>query len=565
MTESPVNGKLITIPSRLDRVDFLREEFGIFLRDCALGEEEIDTWKLVLSEVVVNAIVHGSGANPEKRVVVQWQARSGEVMLEVRDTGSGLPLDAEGMAVLPEDPLSANGRGLFLIRQFADEWEHWRGADGYRQVIVRKHAGLEPQQRDDSVLEQTVVELTQCYESLAAFYRLGEGLVRSETVGHFLKGAAEDLFKVVPCDEFLIVLGPFPQEVVLEDLRKLPFVSVQCPGGIVEEVFKSGDEFVWESTEEVKEDTLLQPCSCGFAGSIQAAGTFVGVLVLGRKNHRQYLQARDLNTLRTFCDLLGIAIANASNLVVRTREQRALRELEIASELQQTLLPIPSGKKTDRWQLTAQRLSARDISGDYLEMWEMPDGRLLLVVVDVMGKGVPAAFLACMLRTALHLSMEFHYELRQLMEDLNTVLYDQVGAASVFATCCMARIQPDLSSMEVVNAGHCPLILQRAETGGVLTVEPSGTPLGIFKDTRYQMVKQDLFPGDRIILFTDGLYEWESGDGIWGWEKWVDLVQQYRERPAEELWAGLQSLMMESRAGEPRQDDETFMCFDILP
>lgn len=564
MTESPVSGKFFKIPSRLDQVDFLRAEFGVFLRDCSLGEEDIELWKLILSEVVVNAIMHGNGGNPEKQVSVQWQARAGEVVLEVGDSGPGLPPDFERLAVLPQDPLSASGRGLFLIHQLADKWEHWRGPEGYRQVIIRRHAGVDPKREESSLVNQMTTELNHCYESLAAFYRLGEGLVRSETVGDFLEGAVEDLFRMVPGDEFLILLGDTPHEMVLDDLKKLPFVSIRCPGGIVENVYYSGDEFVWESAEEVRGDPLLQSCACGFAGPIRAAGDHIGVLVLGRKDSQQYLQSRDLSTLRTFCDLLGIAIANASNLVIRTHEQRALRELEIAMELQQTLLPVPPGRTTDRWRLTAHRLSARYVSGDYLEMQKMSDGSLLLVVVDVMGKGVPSAFFACVLRTALHLSIGFHHELHELMEGLNEVLFDQTKDVSVFATCCMARILPDLSRMEVVNAGHCPLILQRSGEDAVITVEPSGTALGIFKDAGYQKMVLPLGRGDRILMYTDGLYEWDLDGNIWGWGKWIDFIKKYRDKSAEVLWEDLQAMMGNARNGKFRQDDEAFMCFDIL-
>ena len=94
-----------------------------------------------------------------------------------------------------------------------------------------------------------------------------------------------------------------------------------------------------------------------------------------------------MNNVRTFSDLFGIALANADNTIVRAREQRAYQELEIAAEIQKTLLPLPTITCPPQWQVFAARRSARDVAGDYLEAQRSENGDTYLAVVDVMGKG----------------------------------------------------------------------------------------------------------------------------------------------------------------------------------
>ncbi|MBC2596431.1 ATP-binding protein [Ruficoccus amylovorans] len=195
MADEPVKGDLRILSARVELVETLREDFGLFLRDLGVNDKQLAFWQLILSEATVNAIQHGCKSDPCLKVEVKWMRHGREVLLEVKDPGPGPAEDVIRSPELPEDPYQSHGRGVFLIESFADRVEHWKSAHGYCLRITKTHAEIDLEDEIDTVLEQALNELSVCYESLAAFYRLGDGLVRAESVSHFISQAIDDLKK----------------------------------------------------------------------------------------------------------------------------------------------------------------------------------------------------------------------------------------------------------------------------------------------------------------------------------------------------------------------------------
>jgi len=564
MQEDFINGKSIEIASQLDLVDGVREQFTTFLRNSAISEREVYFWKLAMSEAMVNAIVHGNRSDSNIPVRVTWYLRGNTVGLEVYDSGGGPPLNTERERKLPDNPLEEHGRGLYLIKEFCDRIEHWRGDDGYRVVMTKTYEAVESV-ASDIVLEQALNELSACYENLAAFYRLGDGLVRSEKVSHFVEQALGDLLKVVACDRIQLSLTETLQPSLLDDLKGLPRVRTEVAEfGLESDAYLNKEEFIWETLEEIRGDSELASYPCGFCCPVQAAGKIQGVITIARQGVAQYFNSSELNNVRTFADLIGIAVANANNTIVRGREAQAYRELEIASQMQDNLLPIPQVPPHERWQVFVQRKSARDVAGDYVEIKEAKDGYLYLVTVDVMGKGISAAFLAAMFRTALHITMAHAYTLEALIRTLNRVLLGQLGDMTMFATCGIAKIHPEFKRIEMVNAGHCPLIVSVPGRDALIEVGPSGPPLGLFEDARYEKETYALQGGERVYMVTDGLYEWQCNGELWGWERFLEFVRAHAECGPEAFWNQLQTLIAQRReSGGEADDDQTFLYWEL--
>ncbi|MGF1451931.1 MAG: SpoIIE family protein phosphatase [Opitutales bacterium] len=556
---SNFSGQRYTAPSDVSVLNGLREAFSAFLYEAGVPAAEVETWQLVFSEVLVNAIKHGNQSEPSKTVEVTWQLAGEEIVLEVADEGTGPPEEKLDSPELPEDPLATGGRGLFLIEQFTDRREHWRGTKGYRTRLARRHPGIEGASAADTVLDQALDELSTSYESLAAFYRLGEGLVNAENVSRFMARAFEDLSTVARHDFLQIAFTADFQPALAADLNAAPLVSKEPLSQRQRGVTTKANEFVWESPEEVADDPLLAPYACGICTAVQAGAVLQGVLTVARKHNTPYFNAGELNTIRTFADLIGIAVVSANNTLARSREARALRELEIASEMQNNLLPLPRLRGEDEWSLFARREGAREVAGDHIEAALSDDGDLYLVCIDVMGKGVSAAFLAAIFRTAFNLSVDFTTSLPELADKLNRVLIQQMGELTMFATCAIARVCADLSKVEVLNAGHCPVVIGRTD-GSCDQVDPSGPPLGLFAESSYTVEDHPLKPGESLLMVTDGLYEWERGGDIWGWDAFIDFFLKNREQDPLDLWDALcAKIDAESSEGLEAGDDRTIL------
>ncbi|OYV47227.1 MAG: hypothetical protein B7X06_03170, partial [Verrucomicrobia bacterium 21-51-4] len=234
----------------------------------------------------------------------------------------------------------------------------------------------------------------------------------------------------------------------------------------------------------------------------------------------------------------------------------------IAAELQDTLLPIPQLPPSSRWDLFVQRKSAREVGGDYVDACIGPRGELYLVIIDVMGKGVGAAFLAAMLRTALHIHVKFSEDLHSLIVSLNATLCEQLGDLTMFATCAIACIESDLKSMHVVNAGHCPVLLMDS-ADKLISMDPSGPPIGLFKDAAYTVDSLALHGGEKLLMVTDGLYEWPFEQGIWGWEALLKFLNPgYFDQP-KRLWDDLQKRIRLGHEGADPSDDQTLLAWRI--
>lgn len=561
MNESPLRGKTFNFPAKLDLLNEVREQFMSFLQDLGVAESDLNLWKLVFTESIVNAIVHGSGEDPSKQVSVSWAYGNSEIRVEIEDTGSGPAQEKELHPDLPEDSLQSHGRGLFIMNDFCDHFEHWRSSKGYKQVLRKVHATDSMEEPDDPVLGQAMEEISLCYESLAAFYRLGDALIESEKVSEFISQAMGDLKTLVNSDRVFVCLKDEVQASVKDEIQRLEFFdnSLMVSENI-QSVLTSAQEFVWENPEEILEDVDLDSFDCGLAYPIKAKGEVFGVMVLARVEMETHFNAAELNTMRTFGDLFGIAIAQANNAVAREREQRAMREVEIAAEMQNTLFPVPDLPECEQWQIFAKRKSAREVGGDYVDACKNKDGELVLLMVDVMGKGVPAAFLAAMLRTALHINVQTSASLLELITALNRILYFQVGDLGMFATCSVATVSPALDKISIVNAGHCPVLLLK-DNAVIQEIEPSGPPLGLFDDATFDVEEFPLSGGEGVLMITDGLYEWDKDNEIWGWENFMEFVgPRYFQEP-EGLWNDLQEAITRAGPNQEARDDQTLLCW----
>jgi serine phosphatase RsbU (regulator of sigma subunit)/anti-sigma regulatory factor (Ser/Thr protein kinase) len=558
-------GQRLRVPADLLRLEELRLAFCAFLRQASAPADEISRWELVFAEATTNAVVHGSRQDARREIEVAWSAGDGRVCLEVADSGPGLQ-PGQLQATLPSDPLQTSGRGLYLIQQSCDQVEQWHGPGGFRLVMWRAAAAISaPGGSSEALLQSALAEISQCYESLAAFYRLGDALIVAARLPEFFKQAVGDIAKVVPHDRLNLHFQPGLQTELRDELAQLPFAArADSTDVLAERVLSSGNETVWQKAAEIAPNPVWGGFDCGFCVPLRAGGLTLGALTLARKR-QPYLVASELSTVRTYADLFGIAVANANHALVREREQQALHEIEIAATMQNDLLPLPASSALSGGRAVVRRRNARTVAGDYVDICPMPDGGLLLAMVDVMGKGMSAALFAGMVRTALRMHCDIGQPVGQLLEDLNRVLCRQTGELTLFATCALVYLTPLRDRALIVNAGHCPVLwLGPGARGPSREIAPSGPPLGLYPDIPYHVEEQALAPGDQIVMVTDGLYEWEANaDAAGAWTHLADLLRARRAEGGEAFWEAIQQRIRAANPNEtdPR-DDQTLLVWE---
>jgi phosphoserine phosphatase RsbU/P len=213
------------------------------------------------------------------------------------------------------------------------------------------------------------------------------------------------------------------------------------------------------------------------------------------------------------------------------------RDLDLAAEVQRNLLPKPN-LRTGCWETCYHYAPLGPVSGDYLDLIPS-DGRLFFALGDVSGKGVAASMLMTQLHAMFRSLTAMALPLRDIVTHANR-LFCESALAGQYATLICGQATSD-GQVEIHNAGHLPAIV--GGQNGVLRVESTGLPLGMFCEAEFAPTRLQLDPGDSLFLYTDGLSEAARVDDEYGLDRVVSLVSQQTGRaPADLIAACLSDL-----------------------
>ncbi|MEM9415466.1 MAG: SpoIIE family protein phosphatase [Planctomycetota bacterium] len=252
--------------------------------------------------------------------------------------------------------------------------------------------------------------------------------------------------------------------------------------------------------------------------------------------------------------------AQALLRVVENANERAAldRDLGRAREIQSGLLPRPwSG---DGLEIAYGFRPCHMVGGDYLDVIPMPDGRVLLAIADVTGKGLQAALISSSIHTMVHAVIHTGGDLPEVFHQLNRYLINYAPAGS-FASAIIAAIDPSTGAAEVLNAGHPPIICIDAQgQASPLQHETGYLPLGI-DEQDYQNAKATIAPGASWFFYTDGLSELPLPDGgLLGVEGVASVTQKLYQgspqRTADAWMRHMEKYNVELGQG----DDQTLIC-----
>jgi sigma-B regulation protein RsbU (phosphoserine phosphatase) len=222
-----------------------------------------------------------------------------------------------------------------------------------------------------------------------------------------------------------------------------------------------------------------------------------------------------------------------------TDKQRAAlqRDLDLASEVQRNLLPR-ANFRGGCWDTSYHYAPLGPVSGDYCDLIPS-DGQLFFVLGDVSGKGVAASMLMTQLHALFRSLNCMQLPLSQIVTHANRVFCES-ALAGQYATLVCGQAKAD-GEVEIHNAGHLPAIV--AGQGGVLRIESTGLPLGMFREAEFSTTRLHLEVDDMLFLYTDGLSEASNAEDEYGVDRVTQLVrQQTGRRPAELISACLDDL-----------------------
>ncbi len=241
--------------------------------------------------------------------------------------------------------------------------------------------------------------------------------------------------------------------------------------------------------------------------------------------------AEALPALQSLAAQIASALYRAEEYAQTLAHQKMIQELTVAAEIQASFLPATL-PHIEGWQLAATLRPARQTSGDFYDLMELPDGRLGLLIADVTDKGTGAALFMALSRTLIRTyAFEYPQQPEKALHAANKrILLD--SRSSMFVTVFYGVLDPASGTLSYCNAGHNPpyLLSDNAEPR---PLRNTGIPLGIVRDTTWTAETVRLGPGDILVLYTDGVSEAQNANGeFFDTARLLDAARNYREHTA---------------------------------
>lgn len=286
-----------------------------------------------------------------------------------------------------------------------------------------------------------------------------------------------------------------------------------------------------------------------------------GVIALGKKITDLDFTIEELNFLTTLGNLAMISLENARLVDEMVEKERLEKELQVAREIQQQLLPA-SCPQIANIEMAAINKSSREVGGDYWDCIPLSDHQYGICIADVSGKGAPAALLMSNLQASLHALVNTDLGISEITFRINNLIYRNTGYDK-FITFFFGILDIKEKTFTTVNAGHNPPYLYHKDRSFQL-LEEGGLILGMMPNIHYNSETVKLAPGDCIVMFTDGVSEAMNEKEEEFEEKRIEeCVLKNFQCSADQMMQNLISAVEDFSYGQPQADDITVITIKI--
>jgi sigma-B regulation protein RsbU (phosphoserine phosphatase) len=243
-------------------------------------------------------------------------------------------------------------------------------------------------------------------------------------------------------------------------------------------------------------------------------------------------------------------------------KEKMAAELAIAREIQLGILPsnVAAAVADTGLDLCAILEPAREVGGDLYEVLRLDDGRLLIAVGDVSGKGIPAALFMAVTTTLLRTMARQYRKPEEILLQVNDALAVQ-NPRNMFVTLLCMIIEPATGMVTGANAGHPPPVLVRAGAVPRLVLESTGMVSGIMAGTPVGSATMELEPGDTLVLYTDGVTEaFDAERNMFEEGRLLECLGGSAGQPADQTASAVLDAVRRHAAGCPQSDDITVVA-----
>ena len=405
-------------------------------------------------------------------------------------------------------------------------------------------------------------------ELLALISKVGVALLSSSGLDETLNQVASLVFEDVPAQRCVIMLS----DPTAEDGMKITVArvrgkderieEVRISRTVMDEVMKNGRSVLTSDAQHdpkyASQTMMLLGIRSVLAVPLSVSETEVfGIIYADSPTEKATFTKEHLDILTTLASVASIRVENARLLEERFERERIKNELELATEIQQSFQPS-APPVMDGYEFQGISFSCYEIGGDYYDFIPQHDGKMLIALGDVSGKGTAAALLMSSLHAAIHAQVAAKTSLHQMIKSVNEYLAENTPT-NRFVTLFAAELDSQTGVINYINAGHNPPLIGRAD-GKVQHLDAGGFPLGILPMAEFEVGQTRLEPGEALVIYSDGVSEANNLKGDeFGMERLTQVVSKNLQSSASGMRDKVEAALSAFTQTAPANDDITLV------
>jgi serine phosphatase RsbU (regulator of sigma subunit) len=383
-------------------------------------------------------------------------------------------------------------------------------------------------------------------DHLALLYRISQTFNSSLDLDQVLNLVMDEVIAVMRAERGIAVLRDEEGRLSFRAARGIEQQTLDAPEfqvsrGLLDRVLRDGEaictsDALSDARFNQRESVIGLRLRSILCVPLTIKDTITGALYVDNRLHIGLFTPADLALLTAIAGSAAIAIENARLYQLAVEKGRLERELQLARQLQRSLLPRRAPDRQG-WEFASAWHPARQVAGDYYDFILSDDqAQLGLVVADVSDKGMASALFMALTRTTVRASVASAHAPAEGISRANALICAD-ATDGMFVTLFYASLNTHSGLLTYVNAGHNPPWLYQAAADEFVRLTRNGMALGVDADAAYTQREVQLQAGDFVLLYTDGVTDALRGEEDFGEARLAEVLRQHRHAAAGALVA----------------------------